>query len=119
MVVLQALDRPGGPTFDDLPILLLLKVVLQSSPRLVDRIRCCIISKRWATLLREAPFWAEIDFEGANADCLNAETIVLCCRKAQGRLRVLDVSSDACKEIEGFAMYIGKTPLSPNRPTWA
>lgn len=66
---------------------------------LVDRgIRCALVSKRWAALLHftEPAFWADLSFEGANADFLHDEALLGLCRRAAGQLRSLDLT--ACRQ---------------------
>lgn len=82
-------------TFEDLPVALLASIV-EKLPRLVDRVRCALVAKRWAGLLGDPAFWVRLDFEGASEKRLSDEVILGLCRRAAGQLRVLDISAHCC-----------------------
>lgn len=64
-----------GPqaSLDDVPPDLLLGILLRLP--LVDRLRCSLVSKKWAAFQRDPEFWAHIDFRGARLDLLSAELV--------------------------------------------
>lgn len=62
--------------------------------------RFCVASKRLAPLLKEVPLWAELNFEGVNEAHFQGEVVFDCCRRARGQLRVLDISSEACRRVQ-------------------
>lgn len=82
--------RRTAATIDDLPQVLLLQI-LSHLPRLVDRVRCCIVAKRWATLLREPPFWAHLSFQGVKK--ARKGLVLELGRRAAGELRSLDLAN--------------------------
>lgn len=86
--------------FDDLPAALHLSVLFRL--RFVDRIRCCLVSKRWAALLGEPSVYADISFEGVEkgrAHKLTNDVLGNLVRRSAGQLRSLDVSGEACDRL--------------------
>lgn len=65
----------------------------------MDRVRACLVSRRWAALLSEPTFWANLDFAGAPrkpslvAD--DGDLLLRICRRSAGQLRSLDLSAFA------------------------
>lgn len=94
----QGRGSAGQASFDTLPAALLLSILL-ALPRLVDRVRCALVCKRWASLLQDSAFWAELRFDGANSEHLDDAVLLSLMRRAGGRLTLLDVSSPACQGI--------------------
>lgn len=84
-------------TFDELPPALHLSVLL-ALPRLVDRVRCALVAKRWAALLSDPAFWAELNFDGAN-HALSDDELRGLFGRAAGKLRSLDLSDRMCFQI--------------------
>lgn len=78
---------------DDLPVPLLVHILARLP--LVERARCGLVCRRWKGLLREPSFWAELSFEGCLRSVDDAILAGLI-RRAQGRLRSLDVSAQPC-----------------------
>lgn len=86
-------------SIDALPPALLLGVLLKISS-LDTRVRCAsLVAKSWAALLREPAFWAELSFEGANAEHLDDSTLLALAQRASGKLVTLDVTADACSRV--------------------
>lgn len=75
---------------DDLPQHLLLNILLKL-PELVQRVRCGLVARRWAALLRAPSFWAELDFEGAKAERLGDDALLSVVRRSAGCLRLICV----------------------------
>lgn len=77
---------------------------------LAERVRCALISKRWAALLAEPPFYAELSFEGVRRGAVTAETLLTLVRRSRGQLRSLDLTSEA----SGFPRILqtGHPPLA-------
>lgn len=83
----------GAATLDDLPPEVVLRVLLFVP--LVNRVRLCLVSKRWAALLHEPAFWTHVDFEGATAGRrrVSEATVLKICKRSQGNLLSLDLST--------------------------
>lgn len=95
----SAIQAHSSP-FDELPQALLLSVLLLL-PRLVDRVRCSLVSKRWAAVLREPALWCHLAFEGAREEHLSSDTLLQLVRRAAGQLQSLDVTAKACRGFSG------------------
>lgn len=89
-------QAPQQAGFDDLPAAVHLSIVL--SLPLVQRVRSGLVSRRWAALLKEPSFWAELDFHGAPGPGLTSlvangcELLVQLCHRSGWQLCALDLS---------------------------
>lgn len=81
------------PVFDDLPAALHLEVL--SFLPLVERVRCALVSRKWAALLADPSLWAELNFEGASKGAVDNATLLKLCKRAGDRLRGLNLSAPA------------------------
>lgn len=99
-------------TIDDLPASALLRILI-SLPRLVDRARAALSSRRWAALLREPALWSELNLEGARGLDDPALLLHLCRRAGTGKLRslVLPADSGGCAPRAAAAARRGELPL--------
>jgi hypothetical protein len=92
--------------FDALPDSLLVSLLLLLP--LDVRLRCCVLSKRWAALLRTPPPLAHISFSGLllrAAALPDGAALERLCRLAGGALRSLDVSDEGrCARITAHAL---------------
>lgn len=88
-------------TFDSLPHSVHLAILLLV-PRTEERVRCCLVSKRWAALLKEPELWADLNFAQTPASRLSVPRVCELARRAQGRLRSLDLrDAEACSYLVG------------------
>lgn len=84
---------PSTTSFDDLPVSVHLGIVFLL-PRLVDRVLVSLVSKRWAALLGEPAFWAELSFDGVKTEHLGSDLLLQLARRAAGSLRSLTISDE-------------------------
>lgn len=107
----QAWAARGPATFDSLPPAVQLSIFLLL-PRLVDRIRCALVSKKWTLRFQEVDpaFWAHVSFEGAaRPELLDDAAALAVCRRSAGQLLSLDVSDDAACGRIIFRLNDGRT----------
>lgn len=91
-------------TIDALPPALVLSI-LERLPRLVDRVRCTPVCKRWAALLDDPAFWSRLDFEGASREHLSSATLMGLVRRSAGRLLSLDISARCCDHMKLYPRH--------------
>lgn len=89
-------EAPVSP-FEALPLALHL-FILSFLP-FVERVRCALVSRSWTALLADPAFWTELRFDGAPGFAVDGDTLLQLCRRAGGRLRLLDISHPACDHI--------------------
>lgn len=58
----------------------------------VERVRSGLVCRRWQGLQLHPEFWGDLDFEGANRNFLDNETVLRLCRKAGAALRSLKLA---------------------------
>lgn len=98
----------AAASFGDLPQALHLSILLQLP--LVQRVRCTLVSKRWAALLQEPAFWSDLSFEKADHGLLQGrcgDTFLDILRRSAGQLRSLVVPSAAAYGAYGDGGEIG------------
>lgn len=72
----------------------------QHIPCLRERVRCALVSRRWAALLENPAFWADASFSGAAATRLtNAAFLQLCLRSA-GNLHTVKLAGMGTRKSE-------------------
>lgn len=98
----QAATMAAASGFERLPEALHLQIL--SLLPLVTRARCALVSRTWSALLANPFLWTELRFDGAPSGAIDEETLFQICRRAGGRLRVLDVTSPASSAVSTEAI---------------
>lgn len=110
----RVVRKKVATSFDDLPMAIRIQILELAFPRLVFRVRTClVVSKQWRQMCFRPDFVSHLEFKGAHVEHLTEQVLLRLVGGAQGQLQTLDLSAAlATTNCEGVLRYIIKRGLA-------